>query len=312
MFKMSDGEDIINPLMDFVCELTEYYSRILIKKAVSGDRMEIQNLKHQDNFLSDIDLELDERYRKKLSRIIPEFIYVSEEGNIEYFPRRSQEIADLIIIVDPLDTSELAVRGLYGHTHLMVYSLERQAPIASIVGNFFHQVQLFVAFRNRSNQDVAFLKTRDGEILPMRSSQETNLNRALVTNYMMRPHERFQKLAEQHKLLDELGTPDETGMKRGRVGVDFGSVGLCHVAAGFTDAMIELAKGFALWDLMPGHYILHAAGGIIVDPNGNDISLRLELDNINDLYEILEGRQLFIAAGNTHLIQSILETIIHG
>jgi myo-inositol-1(or 4)-monophosphatase len=50
----------------------------------------------------------------------------------------------------------------------------------------------------------------------------------------------------------------------GRIGVDFGSISLCHVAAGFTDATIEFAKGFAIWDLAPGHYILPAAGSTIL------------------------------------------------
>jgi myo-inositol-1(or 4)-monophosphatase len=50
-------------------------------------------------------------------------------------------------------------------------------------------------------------------------------------------------LAARHDLLTALAQPGPDGKARGRIGVDFGSVGLCHVAAGFTDAVIEFAKG---------------------------------------------------------------------
>src|SRR4051812_34780861 len=81
----------------------------------------------------------------------------------------------------------------------------------------------------------------------------------------MRPRERFSVLAAQHRFLEELAEPGEDGRARGRIAVDFGSVSLCHVAAGFTDAVVEFAKGFATWDLAPGHFVLHSAGGVVVD-----------------------------------------------
>ncbi|WP_269440625.1 hypothetical protein [Micromonospora tarapacensis] len=35
--------------------------------------------------------------------------------------------------------------------------------------------------------------------------------------------------------MNALDRPAEDGKRRGRIGVDFRSVSLCHVAAGFTD-----------------------------------------------------------------------------
>jgi myo-inositol-1(or 4)-monophosphatase len=69
----------------------------------------------------------------------------------------------------------------------------------------------------------------------------------------MRPDERFLPLARQQVFIKVLSASPGAGKARGRIGVDFGSAGLCHVAAGFSDAMIEFAKGFAIWDLSPGH-----------------------------------------------------------
>ncbi|WP_034270656.1 inositol monophosphatase family protein [Actinospica robiniae] len=70
---------------------------------------------------------------------------------------------------------------------------------------------------------------------------------------------------------------------QGRIGVDFGSTSLCHVVSGQTDGTIEFAKGFAIWDLSPGHYILHAAGSVVIDLDGKELSLDYDLDSLEDI-----------------------------
>jgi myo-inositol-1(or 4)-monophosphatase len=95
----------------------------------------------------------------------------------------------------------------------------------------------------------------------------------------------------------------------GGIGTDFGSVSLCHVAAGFTDATIEFAKGFAIWDLAPGHYILHAAGGTILTLDGQPLLLDHGLDTLADIAKAMAPRQKFVAAGKTRLAQQILATL---
>jgi myo-inositol-1(or 4)-monophosphatase len=191
----------------------------------------------------------------------------------------------------------------------MVYSLKDQAPIVSIVGDMFHNIRLFYAFRDQNGNDRAFLMMRNKKVIPIRSSQEKILHKALVTTYSMRPIERFLKVAEQRVFLDSLAQSDERGQERGRIGVDFGSVGLCHVAAGFSDAMIEIAKGFTLWDLIPGQYILYAAGGIVASLDGNELPLNLDIQNLSDVKRAINKRQMFIGAGNSTLLRSILSNL---
>jgi myo-inositol-1(or 4)-monophosphatase len=116
-------------------------------------------------------------------------------------------------------------------------------------------------------------------------------------------------LADQTELLDALATPSDDGTKPGRIGVDFGSVSLCHVAAGFTDATVEFAKGFAVWDLAPGHYILHAAGGTTIDLNGKPLPLQQPFDTLAEINAAMNGRQKFIAAGNSNLARDILDCL---
>ena len=121
--------------------------------------------------------------------------------------------------------------------------------------------------------------------------------------------ERFVPLARQARLLQALSESARNGKSRGRIGVDFGSVGLCHVAAGFTEAMIEFAKGFAIWDLAPGHHVLHAAGGVVLDLQGIPVSLDYQLDSLDDVANAMNRRQKFVAAGGTKLAHEILRTL---
>jgi myo-inositol-1(or 4)-monophosphatase len=279
----------------------------LIEAAVSGQRGESRNLRHTDNFLSVHDMWLHQRYRELLENTVPSFVYASEEA--EPLVVGNDPDPDLIILVDPLDTSELAVRGLQGYTHVMAYSRSLARPVVAVVGDMFHHLQLYIAARGEDGLDRASLITADSATYPLGQRSAVRLSQALVTNYLMRPAERFTPLAGQTSLIHALGAPSAEGKSRGRIGVDFGSVGLCHVAAGFTDAMVEFAKGFAIWDLSPGHYILHSAGGVVLDLQGNPIDLDYGLDSLEDIAKAMNGRQKFVAAGSLELAHEILSEL---
>ncbi|KIA61369.1 inositol monophosphatase family protein [Nocardia vulneris] len=275
----------------------------LIHAALSGDRGENENLRHCDNFLSDYDLWMHQRYKQLLQEHLPSFVYASEEADPEVIG--DDPDPDLCVLVDPLDTSELAVRGLYGYTHVLVYSRRQARPIAAVVGDIFHHIQLYLAAQDHTGADRAFLLTREGHPHPLNRPSQARLPEVLVTNYLMRPEQRFRPLATQQPFLEALAAESEDGKTRGRIGVDFGSIGLCHVAAGFTDAMIEFSKGFAIWDLAPGHFILHAAGGTVTDLQGSPLTLDYDLTSMTDIQTAMSQRQRFIAAGNPHLAGEI-------
>jgi myo-inositol-1(or 4)-monophosphatase len=250
---------------------------------------------------------MHERYKEVLVEHIPSFIYASEEADPEVIGGESDP--DLCVLVDPLDTSELAVRGLCGYTHVMVYSRALARPIVAVVGDIFHHFQIYLAARDDSGDDRAFIITADGYEQTLDDPSGASLSQALVTNYMMRPEQRFQPLAMQQEFMKALSVPSADGKSRGRIGVDFGSIGLCHVAAGFSDAMVEFAKGFAIWDLSPGPYILHAAGGCVIDLHGVPVSLNYELGSLSDIKDAMSRRQKFIAAGNSNLANEIRATL---
>jgi len=183
-------------------------------------------------------------------------------------------------------------------------------PVAAAVGDIYHHLQLFLAHRDQDGTDRAFVVTADGQRHQLRTRQPAGLARALVTNYLMRPAERLQPLLRQQRLLDALSRPGpHGGSSRGRLGVDFGSISLCHVASGQTDATVEFAKGFAIWDLAPGHYILHAAGGTVIDLAGAPLSLDYGLTSLDRIAAAMDRRQKFIAASGPSLASEILASL---
>lgn len=302
-------KDIALATVEIVESVITRYSQILIEMALTGDHGEIRNANHEGNFLSRIDLELHTLYEAELARILPSFIYASEEGDPVQYSFDSSTSPEFVVIVDPMDMSELAVRGLNGHTQVIIFSMESRRPIAAVVGDMFHEIRIFYAYQEKDDRDVAFLKTRRGLFRKLRVSMEAELQRSLVTSYLMRPEERFNRIAREKLLLDTLNERDVDGERRGRIGLDFGSIGLCHVAAGFTDAMIEIAKGFKLWDLYPGQYILEAAGGIVASPEGERLPLTMPLYTLDDVNLAMDQRQKFIAAGNERLIKEIVNRL---
>lgn len=279
----------------------------LIEAALTGERGESENLRHEDNFLSEHDLWMHRRYRELLTPILGSFVYASEEAEPEVIGDNPDP--DLCVLVDPLDTSELAVRGLLGYTHVMVYSRAAAQPVIAVVGDIFHHLQLYVGARDDQGVERAFVITADSETFELKQRSTKKLSESLVTNFLMRPGERFIPLSQQTQLMQALDTPGVDGKSRGRIGVDFGSVSLCHVAAGMTEAVIEFAKGFAVWDLAPGHYILHASGGTVLDLEGEPVPLDYGFDSFTDVAQAMDRRQRFVAAGNVELAKEIVSTL---
>lgn len=279
----------------------------LIEGAFLGRSVEKLNIRHQDNFLSEYDLWMHQRYKELLTEALGSFVYASEEAEPVVIGVNPDP--DLCILVDPLDTSELAVRALNGYTHVLAYSRGSRRPIAAIVGDIYHHIRFYIGAQDEAGQDHAFAITAEGETYRLKPSTLSQLTGAFVTNYSMKPGERFGALAEQKALMGALDAPSSDGKRRGRIGVDFGSIGLCHVAAGLTDAMVEFAKGFAIWDLMPGHYILHAAGGCVLDLDGTPLPLDCGLDSMQAIAAAMNRRQRFVAASGPELANTVVSEL---
>ncbi len=73
---------------------------------------------------------------------------------------------------------------------------------------------------------------------------------------------------------------------------------------------MEFAKGFAVWDLAPGHYILHSAGGTAIDLDGQVVALDHGLNSLVEINAAMSTRRRFIAAGTSALAEAIRRTLV--
>jgi myo-inositol-1(or 4)-monophosphatase len=255
-----------------------------------------------------LDAAIDSYYKKHLKKIFDHFVYLSEESGPIIVGAARLEDVDKILLVDPLDTSEMAVRGLVGWTHLAVIDRYSGDTIGSIVGDFFHPLQIFYALKE-GYLTGAYVRTSWGSDIKLHPSRVKSLQHALVTSFTMKPKERFLRLARESVFLDAVSKKDEGGWSLGRIGLSFGSIGMCHVAAGITDAFIEIVKGFQMWDLLPGLLILKLAGGCVINMNGSDINPRLQFRSLDDISGFMRTRKKFIASGTIELAQEILTSL---
>jgi myo-inositol-1(or 4)-monophosphatase len=309
MTEENSGEHLIRSVMSVVQDVITEIRPRLIEGAIRRSVHEDVNLRHPGNYLSEFDVYLHNRYRQLFSEVLDSFVYLSEEGDPTVVGNVSNlDEPDLCVLVDPLDTSELAVRALLGYTHVLIFSRKLARPVAAVVGDFFHEVQMFCAYRAEEGKNVAFATSREGKEWPLHVRPGKKLAASLVTNYSMRPAERFSMLARQTRLVERLSDAVD-GRRNGRIGVDFGSIGLCHVAMGTTDAMVEFAKGFAAWDLLPGQYILEAAGGVVLDLLGNQINVVSGFQKSNELGVLMNKRIKFVAAADEFLAREIIESL---
>ncbi len=183
--------------------------------------------------------------------------------------------------------------------------------MAAVVGDIYHHVQLYLAARHDDGNDQRLPRHPRRTRRPMRCDTSTDGSEPSTRHQLPdAPGRALQPLARQAGFLDALSSSSPDGTRRGRIGVDFGSVSLCHVAAGFTDATVEFAKGFAIWDLAPGHYILHAAGGTTLTLDGEPLPLDHGPDHPRPTSRCaMAPRQTFIATVNPRLARQILSTL---
>lgn len=282
------------------------YGNQLLALALNSLKSKLPATVFEGNSKFVLDTDIDTYYRKHLKSIFNNFIYLSEESNPFVVGNKKLEDVDRILIVDPLDTSEMAVRGLVGWTHLVVLDKPSGDILASIVGDFFHPLRIFYALKGKTG---AYVRTCGGNVVMLHHSEEKSLRHALVTSFTMKPNERFLRLSMERALLNAISEKDEKGWRLGRIGLSFGSIGMCQVAAGVTDAFVEVAKGFQLWDLLPGLFILRQAGGVILDPEGSDVYSQLEFRSMDQISALMQTRKKFVASGTGELARQILASL---
>lgn len=209
-------------------------------------------------------------------------------------------LPSLIFIIDPIDNTDGAIHGSPCYTAISVYSRSLNTVIAAAVGDFFQNEiyyadeELGCAYRYQVDENQPPVK--------LRPTKCTELEGAYITIYTLKPY-RLDFVAGAKNLINKLG-------EEGRVDCIGGSASLCKVAAGYIDAAVEIVKGFQVYDLFPGAYILMKAEGLCFRPDTGDyVSLSLDFENQDDLPSALKARQQFVATGTMQLHNKIFKAL---
>ena len=123
-------------------------------------------------------------------------------------------------------------------------------------------------------------------------------------NFLTTKVSRYRSVASQKRLLDAIEKND------GRINLSWGSNMIIQVAAGYADAAVEITKGFATYDVLPGLFIGLRAGLTILDPgSGQPIKCELDIDDIFTTYRHdskTPKRTPFVAANTEGLAREII------
>lgn len=189
------------------------------------------------------------------------------------------------VIIDPLDRTAEAVRGIAGFANLTVGSLA-YGPLLSVVFVLFDQ---YVSCYYAITGGGAWVRFRNGTERSIAPSTVMELSGASLGAYVGRPV-RLARLADCRHLAQRHGSESTF------VNVS-GSYGFCLVAASQMDAFIEVAKGYAWHDIVSGAHILQEAGGVIktidftelADPLDSDTTLVKIISNEDDVVKLGEA-----------------------
>lgn len=217
--------------------------------------------KFLNGLVSYVDRTAEEMLVERLSRILPEAAFITEEETV------AQQNAELQWIIDPLDGT---TNFLYGLPHFSV-SVGLKAGNDLVVGIVHHvpQDELFYAWQGGG----AFCNGQS-----IRVSQRGQMREALVATGF--PYHNFSRADGWFAALREF-------MAEGRGARRFGSAALdlAWVAAGRFDIFFEY--GLNSWDVAAGAVLVREAGGRATDfTGGGDFIEKQEMLACNEaVYE---------------------------
>lgn len=264
--------------------------------------------KADDNPTKGVDREAEElmvaALCKKLLRrksLLTQFTVVSEELGVSTFPQGANENdSDYFFFIDPIDGTEFIEALQGGWTLLTIVHRPSGEAVAAVAGDIFLN-RVYWAAEGLPPEGLDF-STHSWFRLDGGPAPKIGLENARI-NVLTTKVSRFRAVAQQRRLLDALDAAN------GRLNLAWGSNTIIQVAAGYADASVEFAKGFAAYDILAAFYIGRRAGLTILDPQTKKI-----IPSAVDCGALLAAfrkdptnlpRQRFVAAATPELARTI-------
>lgn len=243
------------------------------KIAADTDSAHDVTVKGLADFVTKVDMGVQEFLKPELARLYPDIQFMSEEKD-----NSGIDTSGKVWILDPIDGTTNLIHD-YRMSAVSLGLVDNGEPILGIVYNPFSD-EIFYAKKGEG----AFLNGR-----PIRVTDADTLGKSLVS-VGTSPY-RKDLADENFGLIKKFFVECEDIRRSGSAAMD-----LCYLACGRTDGFFE--KNLKPWDYAAGIAIVREAGGCVTDFAGNEPSYKAPSDICasngrihNQMIEIL-GEQL--------------------
>jgi myo-inositol-1(or 4)-monophosphatase len=203
--------------------------------------------KGHNDFVSYVDKRSEQMLVERLSPILPEAGFITEEGTSEKKGTR------YCWIIDPLDGTTNFLHGVHPYA-ISIALTEDSIPVVGVVYEVSGK-EIFTAWQGGG----AWLNGR-----PVKVSSARTLGESLVATGF--PYRNFDRLERYMKLLTHLCETTHGVRRFGSAAID-----MAYVACGRFEAFYEY--GLKPWDVAAGMLIVREAGGRVSDFSGNEEKL---------------------------------------
>ena len=237
-------------------------------------------IKSDNSPVTQADLEVNEILTTALKKITPDIPVVSEEANPDFEIRKNY---NKFWIIDPIDGTKEFIKKS-GEFTINLGLVENGYPIFGVIAIpcqgevFYGGQQLGQSFvRKQKMVDGCFVRGYQSFKICAREAKSVNANGSpepetiIVDITCSKDHRHpddwvfIEKVAQKHYIkLKPCGS----------------TIKICRIAEGEADIYVRMS-GINDWDLAAGHAIVEAAGGSVVDINGNQLLYNTEGQRLN-------------------------------
>jgi myo-inositol-1(or 4)-monophosphatase len=239
---MTDYKKICNDIETAVCDTAKF-----IQKESEGFDINLTESKGLNDFVSYVDKESEKMLVEKLSNILPEAGFITEEGTSE------KKGLKFCWIIDPLDGTTNFLHGIHPYA-ISVALTEDDEAVAGVVFEV-GGTESFTSWKNGG----AWLNGHPVHV----SAAKSLSNSVIATGF---PYSDFSRL---DKFMDSLSHFCKTTHGIRRLGS--ASIDLAYVACGRFEAFYEY--GLNPWDVAAGILLVREAGGRVSNFSGNEKNL---------------------------------------
>lgn len=295
-------------------ESTRHAMRGSQRFAMQATVAEISERKAEENPTKRIDeaIEADiiSQLQKKYSRIpgLPPYAIFSEEHGIVEVGDGSNRHG-FVVFIDPVDGTEFAESLQGGWCLLSFYDRVRRRAVGAVAGDIFLDRLFWTPDEFGRATGLDFITHSEFHLDGGASRRRSTLQKARINVLTTKPG-RYMALAKQETLMEALRENDV------RINLSWGSNTLIQVAAGYADAAVEFARGFAAYDVLPGLLLCRAAGVCLLDLNGRDIDVDAAID-VDAIFEQFRrdpkhpARLPFVAATTRAVAERLVTLLSH-